>query len=226
MSDYTPTTDFSAKDALLTGNPLKKIQGADIDPEFDNIATAVATKYDSSDLASQAQAEGGTSNVKLMTPLRTAQQLAASTTDIETIVKAAGETISNSTTLQDDDELAGFTIAANATYAIEGMLRIGLKSASDMKISNSHSVAPDEFHLSLYAGQDGAAIATGGHLFDDADTGTITTDTDGDMMVYMTGMLVQGGTGGTFTLQWAQNAAVAENTVLRPGSFISFRKIS
>lgn len=46
MSDYTVTTDFSTKDALSTGDPNKKIKGADVDVEFDNIATAVASKVD------------------------------------------------------------------------------------------------------------------------------------------------------------------------------------
>lgn len=44
MSNYTKTTDFGAKDALLTGNPSKIVRGSEIDDEFDNIATAVATK--------------------------------------------------------------------------------------------------------------------------------------------------------------------------------------
>ena len=34
---YTPITDFSAKDALVTGNPLKIIMGADFDAEFTEI---------------------------------------------------------------------------------------------------------------------------------------------------------------------------------------------
>lgn len=72
MSDYTPTTDFSAKDALTTGDPEKIILGSDIDVEFDAINTAVATKYDSTDLASQANAEAESSNTVLMTPLRVA----------------------------------------------------------------------------------------------------------------------------------------------------------
>lgn len=46
MSDYTKTTDFAAKDALLTGNPSKTVLGAEIDAEFDNIETAVNTKLD------------------------------------------------------------------------------------------------------------------------------------------------------------------------------------
>ena len=70
MSDYTKTTNFTAKDALTTGNAAKVIKGSEHDTEFDNIATAVATKYDSGNLASQAEAQAGTSNTVLMTPLR------------------------------------------------------------------------------------------------------------------------------------------------------------
>lgn len=44
MSNYTPITDFSVKDALATGNPAKLIKGADFDPEFDAIQTAIASK--------------------------------------------------------------------------------------------------------------------------------------------------------------------------------------
>ena len=69
MSDYTPITDFSVKDGLTTGDAEKIISGADFDAEFAAIQTAVATKYDSNDIASQAQAEGLTSNVVLCTPL-------------------------------------------------------------------------------------------------------------------------------------------------------------
>ena len=46
MSDYTKTTDFSAKDALVTGDPEKLATGADVDAEFDAIASMSATKED------------------------------------------------------------------------------------------------------------------------------------------------------------------------------------
>lgn len=46
MSNYTKTTDFSAKDALASGDPEKVALGTDVDVEFDAIATAVATKED------------------------------------------------------------------------------------------------------------------------------------------------------------------------------------
>jgi len=47
MSNYTQTTNFATKDALASGNPLKIVKGTEINTEFANIATAVATKLDS-----------------------------------------------------------------------------------------------------------------------------------------------------------------------------------
>ena len=46
MSNYTQTTNFATKDALASGNPLKVVKGTEINVEFANIATAVATKAD------------------------------------------------------------------------------------------------------------------------------------------------------------------------------------
>ena len=46
MTDYTKTTDFAAKDSLPSGNSGKIIRGAEFETEFDNIATAIATKID------------------------------------------------------------------------------------------------------------------------------------------------------------------------------------
>ena len=48
MSNYTKSTNFATKDALTTGNPLKTVSGTEIDDEFTNIATAVATKANTS----------------------------------------------------------------------------------------------------------------------------------------------------------------------------------
>ena len=46
MSNYTKSTNFATKDALASGNALKIVKGTEIDTEFNNIATAVATKAD------------------------------------------------------------------------------------------------------------------------------------------------------------------------------------
>ena len=44
MSNYVKTTNFAVKDTLASGNPAKIIKGSEIDSEYHNIATAVATK--------------------------------------------------------------------------------------------------------------------------------------------------------------------------------------
>ena len=46
MSNYTKTTNFASKDNLSPGNPLKIVKGTEIDTEFNNIQTAIATKAD------------------------------------------------------------------------------------------------------------------------------------------------------------------------------------
>jgi len=44
MSNYTKTTDFAAKDSLPSGDSGKIIRGSEFETEFDDIATAIATK--------------------------------------------------------------------------------------------------------------------------------------------------------------------------------------
>jgi hypothetical protein len=46
LSNYTKSTNFATKDALSSGNPLKIVKGTEIDTEFNNIQTAIATKAD------------------------------------------------------------------------------------------------------------------------------------------------------------------------------------
>ena len=46
MANYTKTTNFAAKDALASGNASKVVKGTEIDTEFTNIQTAMATKAD------------------------------------------------------------------------------------------------------------------------------------------------------------------------------------
>jgi len=49
MSDYTKTVDFAAKDALASANPAKAAKGTEVDTEYNNISTAIATKFDVND---------------------------------------------------------------------------------------------------------------------------------------------------------------------------------
>lgn len=46
MSNYTKSTNFTAKDTLPTGNPSKVVRGAELDTEYVAIATAIISKAD------------------------------------------------------------------------------------------------------------------------------------------------------------------------------------
>jgi hypothetical protein len=46
MADYNKSTDFASKDGLTSGNPLKVVKGVELDEEFNDIETAIATKAD------------------------------------------------------------------------------------------------------------------------------------------------------------------------------------
>lgn len=50
MSNYIKTTDFAIKDTYASGDPRKIAKGADVDTEFNNIATAITSKFDTSSL--------------------------------------------------------------------------------------------------------------------------------------------------------------------------------
>tara|TARA_R110002012_G_scaffold305276_1_gene509350 strand:+ start:2843 stop:3529 length:687 start_codon:yes stop_codon:yes gene_type:complete len=49
MSDYSKSVNFASKDALSTGDANKVVKGSEIDTEFNNIATAIATKQNATD---------------------------------------------------------------------------------------------------------------------------------------------------------------------------------
>lgn len=63
MSDYTKTVNFAAKDALITGDPAKLILGTALNTEFDNIATAISSKQDTSGATYNSITIGGTSTL-------------------------------------------------------------------------------------------------------------------------------------------------------------------
>ena len=47
MTAYVKSTNFASKDSLASGNPLKIVKGTEFDIEFNNIATAIDSKADS-----------------------------------------------------------------------------------------------------------------------------------------------------------------------------------
>lgn len=111
MSDYVKATNFYAKDALLTGNPDKLIKGAEIDAEYNAIATAVATKANLN-----SPNFTGTPTVPTATPGTSTTQV-ASTAFVQALANTLGDM---STQDADDVTITGGTITATFTGNITG----------------------------------------------------------------------------------------------------------
>lgn len=117
MSNYSQTTDFSAKDSLATGNASKVIKGSDVDTEFNAIATAIASKRDStsSDIPS------GTMMLFVRTAAPNGWTLSSTWDDVVPIIKSsvtndgnpdtAGNWTVSSTELKMNFPSTAFTVA-------------------------------------------------------------------------------------------------------------------
>jgi hypothetical protein len=127
MADYSQITLFTPKDSLTTGDPNKKIRGAQLDPEFQAIATAISSKFDTDDIASQAEAAALSTNSKLMTPARLAYALQNATLTLGAGISLEGtETFPNvnSPVTASDEELNildGATLSTAELNILDGV---------------------------------------------------------------------------------------------------------
>jgi hypothetical protein len=196
VSNYTKSTNFATKDALASGNPLKIVKGTEIDTEFNNIATAVATK---ADLASPTFT--GTPTLPTGT-IATTQSSGNNTTAIATtaFVQAAiallypvGSIYINATNSSNPSTLFGF--GTWIAYS-QGRVLVGLDvggnplfdtaeetggSADAITVSHTHTATvtdPGHLHTQTEYNQPGIGNAGGGGARVNAvsaNTGTATT---------------------------------------------------
>lgn len=129
MANYVKATNFTAKDSLLTGNPAKIIKGAEIDDEFNAIATAIATKPDSNSptltgIPLAPTATAGTNTTQIATTAfvtNVTSTLGTMATQNKTAVDITGGTVVGITDLSVADGGTGVsTIAANAVVLGNG----------------------------------------------------------------------------------------------------------
>jgi hypothetical protein len=124
VSNYTKTTNFTAKDSLSSGNALKIIRGSEHDTEYTNIATAIQTK---ADLASPALTGTATAvNITVSGALVVGSDTATTNTATQTLTNktvafgsntVSGTTAQFNTALTDGDfaTLAGTETLSNKT---------------------------------------------------------------------------------------------------------------
>ena len=144
----------------------------------------------------------------------------------ETKIKTADESVTSSTTLQDDDHFTGYNLEAGAYYSIEGIVILTADPSGDCKIYGAFANTPQDTSWVFNARQ------TGGGAGGDASaniTGTKTFLPVANTNKYMynvTGfILANASTGGTFKVQWAQNSSHSTATTIYKGSWLRLTKI-
>lgn len=132
-------------------------------------------------------------------------------------VKTADETVTSSTTLQNDDHLF-VSVAANTTYLLELDFVFSANASGDLKTTFT---VPSGTTGSLNMTSD-AGTSTGVSM-----TSTAVWDgTGADEQARIFGRVVTSSTAGTVRLQWAQNASFGTGTIIRNGSFLRITRIS
>lgn len=134
MASYNKTTDFLAKDSLLTGNPAKKVKGSEIDTEFNNIATADADNVKSSALG---------------TGVATALAVNVGSAGAPVLFNGAGGTPSSLTGTNITGTAAGLTAGVASAVAVGGITGLGTGVATALAVNVGSAGAPVVFNGAL-----------------------------------------------------------------------------
>jgi hypothetical protein len=141
--------------------------------------------------------------------------------------KTATETVTSSTTLQDDNDLT-VSVAANSTYEVTGLIRYTALQAADIKFKFV-GPASATMHAAVHRLSLGAAAETDDaieylDINDETSSGGLGATVDSAIRI--TGLLVVAGTAGSFKLQWSQDTSSGTGTEVRAGSYVCLRRVS
>ena len=145
--------------------------------------------------------------------------------------KTADESVSASTTLQNDDHLT-FTIDANTTWLVDAWLFVDGATAGDIKV---HVAGPTSCLGKFWVGGPATNATSGTNRSSNGTVSTINSNTGLDVGTLGSGTnsLVQvhasvrnQGNAGSVTIQWAQRASNATATRVRQDSFLIAHRIA
>ncbi|MFJ4926832.1 hypothetical protein [Streptomyces sp. NPDC088736] len=147
-----------------------------------------------------------------------------------TAVKPSNETVTSSTTLQNDDHLTA-TLDANSVYRIYMLLNFGGVTAGEIKTSWTTPASATGFKSCMGPGSDSTTRDTGATTTMRYGIHNFTTTVnygcnDTSLLVHAIEQgIVTTTTGGTFVLQWAQQASSATGSIMAAGSYLIAEKI-
>ena len=196
MSDYTKSTNFATKDNLSSGNPLKIVKGTEIDTEFNNIQTAIATKADLTSPTFTGTPTLPTGTIGVTQSTGNSSTALATTAFVQAALSAlypVGSIYTNATSSTNPGTSLGFgtwtafgagrvMVGFNASNALFDAAEETGGSADSIVVSHTHTATvtdPGHFH-SGYVGSASGGAAGGGNPVPTgtitATTGTATTD--------------------------------------------------
>ncbi len=133
------------------------------------------------------------------------------------VIKTVDEVLTSDTTLQDDNQLF-FTVGANESWAFEAVLIYNAHATPDIKIKWD---APSGSTMT-WADQ---SITDDDSVFILSTTTTISGNGANRIAVFR-GVLLTGGSAGTFKLTWAQNTSSINASTMLIGSYIVGHEIA
>jgi hypothetical protein len=137
--------------------------------------------------------------------------------------KVADESVTSSTTLQDDNDFT-FTVGANQTYEIDGIIKVSCSSTGLLKaqfIAPSGSTEFINVFVNRSAADDVTFMYSPTTEYNLATT-TISSTTD---VIMIHGTVKTTSTAGTFKLQWAQKTSHATATTFYSQSFLKVTSV-
>jgi len=139
------------------------------------------------------------------------------------LLKTTDEIVNNSTTLQADNDLT-FSMSASTVYRFEMMAFFTTLSASDLKFGFTGPASPTIVGLECSRGIGPAGTVTTTAISAYDTTGILISNTSGTQIAYVSlrGFIQNGVNSGAFQFTWAQNVAVAENTICERGSWLHY----
>jgi len=150
-----------------------------------------------------------------------AHAMAAEPTTFLITTVPANQTITNSTTLVNVSGMVS-AVLANTTYAVELGFSCDIRTASDAKFLLT---LPTDGVLAWWARFN---FGTGTIIAKDGVTGgpmVLIATTNGINHVNITGQIIIGDNAGNAQLQFAQNSAVAENTIMYEGGWMRLTQL-
>lgn len=140
-------------------------------------------------------------------------------------IKGSDESVTSSTTLQDDDDLT-ITLAANGVYKFEAMI-IAYSASTTPELKAIWQEADGGFDFLVSEWNSTFAPSADSSEAEDS-AATLNYDLNGtnNHLIYYRGIIQAGGSGGAFKYTWAQNVSNATATTLKAGSWMRATKVN